>query len=86
MERNGSAPFISSTRMDLNHPPIRVEEVERVPISLKGIRFECRPKVTAKDAIVHRYGEEGYDKVIQDLSPFIMVGMKEESIIIFILY
>lgn len=86
MEKSGDAPSLFFTRMDLNQTPIGQIEVDKEPISLKAIRFECRKKIAAKEAIVKRFGEVGYEKVIQDPSPFLMIGTSGEAVIVFILH
>ena len=86
MEEIGDVLSSSSTNMDLNQQPIDHIEIEKEPISLRGIRFECKRKIAAKDAIVKRFGNSGYEKVIQDPNPFLMVGTSSGSVIVFILY
>jgi hypothetical protein len=71
--------------MDLNQEPIQDLPRYGDPIPLVRIRFVYGQKLTARDAIVRRYGESGYERVIQDQTPFLMVGVVRTSIIIFVL-
>jgi hypothetical protein len=68
--------------MDLNRPPL-----VDVPISfsLGDIRFVCRPKASAKDALIRRYGEGGYNAILSSVEPFIMASVTQFRIMIFIL-
>lgn len=86
MEESGNALFLFSTRMDLNQPPAEVPEGPQDPISLSGIRFEYRPKRAAKSAIVRRFGERGYEKILRERVPFLMLGQIEGSVVILVLY
>lgn len=86
MEGIGGVLSSFSTRMDLNQEPIEALNLEREPISLRSIQLECRRKVCARIPIVRRYGEEGYEKVIQDPSPFLILGTRGTSVILFILF
>lgn len=86
MGQIGGVLSSSSTRMDLNQQPIDEIEIEKKPISLKGLQFECRRKVAAKEAIVKRFGDSGFEKVIQDPNPFLMIGALGGSIVVFILH
>lgn len=67
--------------MDLNQPPIDLP----ISFSLGDIRFVWRPKVLARDALVRRYGENGYQHVLTSTEPFIFVTFARARIVIFIL-
>jgi hypothetical protein len=68
--------------MDLNIPSF---DDLPVSFSLGDIRFVTRPKVSARDAIVRRYGERGYDAVIASTEPFIMIAAAQSRIVILVL-
>lgn len=86
MEENGNAPYSFSSKMDLNQPPVGTSENRREPTNLTGIKFECRPKASAKTAIIRRFGESGYEKIIGDQKPFLMLGLIEGAMVILVLY
>ena len=68
--------------MDLNRAPFVDFPVS---FSLGDIHFVCRPKRSARDAVIQRYGERGYDAILASTDPFVMVSASQSRVIIFIL-
>lgn len=67
--------------MDLNRPPTELP----ISFSLGDIRFVWRTKVLAREALVRRYNENGYQAILTSTEPFIFVTFTRTRIVIFIL-
>ena len=67
--------------MDLNRPFSDL----LISFSLGNIRFVSRPKISARDTLVRRYGENGYGAILTSTEPFIFVTFARSRVVIFIL-
>jgi hypothetical protein len=68
--------------MDLNRPPSNVSDF---PSSL-DIRIVTRKKVDCRNVLVRRYGQEGYNAMLNSPEPVILPTVTNFMIVIFVLY
>jgi len=82
MEMIGLALFLYFIReMDLNNVPPELP----ISFSLGDFCFVWRTKVMAREALIRRYEEIGYNAILASTEPFILVTHARSRIVIFIL-
>jgi hypothetical protein len=75
--------FRSMPELDLNVLPSHVPEFA----SSMDIRVVCKRKVDSREVLIRKYGEVGYNAMIQSLEPVILSHVMHSSkIILFVLY
>ncbi len=68
--------------MDLNALP------DDVPgfFSFLDIRVVCRKKADNREVLIRKYGERGYDAILHNEEPVILIHVSNTRIILFVLY
>jgi hypothetical protein len=74
--------FLCCIEMDLNEPPANFN----IQFSIHNVRFKICMKRSARESLIRRFGEAGYEHILRSSEPLCLADVNTPQITILILF